>query len=763
MKQKPRASRKPPEPPSASPGTGSTRTRREWWFRILTMTLIPALLLAGLELVLRLVGYGYPTGFFRETQIAGRAVYVENDQFGLRFFPRAMARIPAPTVLPVAKPTNTYRIFILGESAALGDPEPAFGFGRYLEILLQERFPGARFEVVCAAMTAINSHALLPIARECANHAGDLWVIYMGNNEVVGPFGAGTILGPQSPSLFSIRASLALKATRLGQLLDATIDRLSSTPAASNSWQGMKMFVDAKTRHDDANRQRTDEHFKKNLTAILRAAKSADLPVILCTVATNLKDCAPFASLHASRLTSEQQARWEPIYRAGTELEAAGNWREAVNQYAQAAAIDGEFAELQFRLGRCQLALNQIDEARHCFERARDCDALPFRASSTLNEIIKAAGRESADQKVVLLDAEEALTQASPQKIAGAEMFYEHVHLNFEGNRQLARLVAEQAAALLPSLATNGNHRDWPTAALCDQRLGVTPWDRHRVYENVLQRETQPPFTLQLDHTNQIQKLSSELRMLRSQMNSNGIAPARALYRQALQERPDDFILHGNFAKLLEATGDPAGAVAEWERVQELLPFHFGPEFYLGKLLARLGRLDEAEQRLTASLKVRPDVAEALEELGLVLIRQKRPGEAQLQFNKALALQPGNARLHLHLAEAQAAQDQRDAAMTSLRRAIQLRPEYWEARYLLGVELAVRGRLKEARTQFSEVVRIKPDHAPSHLNLGVALAKENRVLDAILQFRETLRLDPSNQMASEYLSQLRADSPSKSR
>jgi hypothetical protein len=218
-------------PPAPAPA----RRQREKWFRILAATLIPTLFFVGLELVLRLTGYGYATGFFRETRIGDTPMYVENDRFGLRFFPKELSRIPSPTVLPVKKQKDTYRIFILGESAALGDPEPAFGFGRYLEILLRERFPETDFEVVCAAMTAINSHALRPIARDCAGLAGDLWVIYMGNNEVVGPFGAGTVLGPQSPPLFSIRASLALKTTRIGQLLDATINQFGSKASAPST------------------------------------------------------------------------------------------------------------------------------------------------------------------------------------------------------------------------------------------------------------------------------------------------------------------------------------------------------------------------------------------------------------------------------------------------------------------------------------------------------------------------------------------------
>jgi tetratricopeptide (TPR) repeat protein len=517
------------------------------------------------------------------------------------------------------------------------------------------------------------------------------------------------------------------------------------------------MFLDAKTRNDEASRHQTNEYFRKNLKEILQTAKDAGAPVILCTIASNLKDCAPFASLPAPGLTESLRGEWETFFKAGVELEAAKRWPEAITRYGQAAAIDGDFAELQFRLGRCYLASDQTDKARRCFELARDLDALPFRASSTQNEIIKAAASESAGNRVFLLDVEDALAETSPQKIIGAEFFYEHVHLNFDGNQRLARLVAEKAAALLPERLYHSAPRDWPAPEFCDQRLAVTPWDRHRVYQNVAQRENQPPFTLQLNHSDQVHKLSRQLQTFRAQMDSNEVSRARSVYQQALQERPEDFILHSNFAKFLEETGDLSGAAAAWQRVCELLPHHFGPDFYLGKLLARLGRLEEAEARLSRTLQIRPDAADSLDELGRVLIRQKRAAEALVQFKKALALQPGNARLHLHLAEALAAQDRRDEAMTSLRRAIELRPEYWEARYLLGVELAMRGEISDAGKQFSEVVRLKPDHTLAHLNLAVALAKQNRVSEAILEFRQTLRLDPSNRTASEYLSKLRAN------
>jgi len=578
----------------------------------------------------------------------------------------------------------------------------------------------------------------------------------MGNNEVVGPFGAGTVLGPRSPSLFSIRASLALKTTRLGQLLDALIDKAVPSPPVADSWQGMKMFVDAQTRPAEPNRLRTDDHFRNNLEAMLRTAQGAGVPVILCTVASNLKDCAPFASLHPAQFPENQKQEWEQKYDAGVKLESAGKWDAAVHPYEQAAALDDGYAELQFRLGRCHLALNQNEAARRCFARARDFDALPFRATSPMNAIIQEAGRKFAGEGVVLLDAEKELAQNNPHKINGDELFYEHVHLNCAGNYELARLVADQAALLVPALRPQSNTSEWATAELCDQRLCVTPWDRHRIFENVLQRESQPPFTLQLDHTNQVRQIASEARQLRSQMNPDAVEPARALYRQALQAQPDDFNLRANFAKLLEDTGDPVGAVAEWQRTADLLPYHFGPGYYLGKLLARLGRNAEAEQQLTRTLKLRPDTVEVMDELGQVLVAQKKLVDAQAQFSRALALQPDNARLHFHLAQAFLAQKQRAQGVASLRRVVQLRPDYWEAQYLLGVELAVAGNLAAAHDHLSEAVRLKPDYSRARLNLGVVLAKQNHLPEAISQFRETLRLDPSNAMALDYLTKLRA-------
>ena len=245
---------------------------RLWLFRFLAL-LLPVIALAALELTLRLAGYGYSTSFFKEVPYGGKRFVVDNEFFSRRFFPPELARWPTSFKFELVKPPDTTRIFILGESAAMGDPQPAFGAARYLEVLLRERFPNQKFEVINLGITAINSHVILPLARECARHQGDLWIIYMGNNEMVGPFGAATVFGPKAPPLLFVRLSVAIQRTRVGQLIMATGRKLSGKANTGPSWGGMQMFLQNQIAPDDPHKRAVYHHFQNNLEGIMQAGR----------------------------------------------------------------------------------------------------------------------------------------------------------------------------------------------------------------------------------------------------------------------------------------------------------------------------------------------------------------------------------------------------------------------------------------------------------------------------------------------------------
>jgi tetratricopeptide (TPR) repeat protein len=781
---------KPQQPKPGSTAEPPRPSRKQWLLRLSALIVVPLFLLGGVEFILRLSGFGRPTTFFVRTRISGKEYYVPNEKFGLLYFPAALVRSPLPLRMPVEKGSNTFRIFLFGESAAQGDPDPTFGCGRYLQVLLRERYPGTDFEVVCVAMTAINSHAVLQIARECAGLQGDMWLIYMGNNEVVGPFGAGTVFGAQAPPLWLIRASLAVKRTKIGQAMEVLVGRFKGDSAKEKSWGGMKMFTEHQVRFDDPARLRVYRSFEKNLEDILRAGHKAGVPIVLSTVASNLRDCSPFASLHSSRFDESRKTEFETALKDGVALETRGDCSGAMQRYSNGAAMDPQFAELQFRLGTCHLAVSTGLQARREFELARDYDALAFRADSRINQIIFDAAERNRMEKVDLLDAVQLFATNSPMGIAGEEALYEHVHFHFSGNYLLAREFAEHVAGWLPSSIKAHDRKEWVTAEVCDRRLGVTVWDRRRLWQNNMRRLFEPPFITQSDHAIRVKSYRSKLEDLDNQMNVESPEQSRKIYEEAVALAPEDYFLHSNFGEFLDAIGDLSGAIAQQERVRQLLPREPMPNYKIGRALVRQGKTGEAVDYFQQALALRPDFVQALNEMALLLANQQKVADAEPYFERALRKDPNYSETYLNLgmvAQTQgkleqamaryeeaarlepegpaafffqgvnlAAQHRRDEAIQSFGEAVRLKPGFWQASYLLGVELAGKNEVAQAQEQFQSVIRLRPDYARAHLNLGVALAKQGKFEPALEEFNTTLRLNPDNKLASQHIATIQA-------
>jgi tetratricopeptide (TPR) repeat protein len=737
---------------------------KKWLFRVLAVLLVPVLLLGGAEIVLRLAGYGYSPHFFKPLRIGDEDFLVENDKFGLRFFPPELVRLPTPLRMAAHKHPGTCRIFILGESAAMGDPEPAFGAGRFLKVLLEERFPWKEFEVVNVSMTAINSHVVLPIARDCARQQGDLWIIYMGNNEMVGPFGAATVFGAQAPPLSFIRLNLALQRTRLGQLAAQIARKLKGGLAHGPSWGGMQMFTKNRVGPQDPRREKVYENLQQNLASILKTGQKSGAGIVLSTVAVNLKDCPPFASDDNTNGSAATRAQIEQLSTEATLAAAQGNLQTAVGIYEQAAGLEPESARLQFDWATCLLNHTNLTEARKHFQFACSLDALPFRADLRINEIIQRTGSQRAGERLVLCDAAEALATNSTAGVCGQESFYEHVHLNFDGNYRLAKLWAEAAVRLLPGLSEKGRQQsaggaravsdDWASQELCEPRLGLTDWNRDSVLEEVVRRMQTPPLSEQSNNPRRLQRLSEWRAALHRNMNASAAVQARQVYSEALKRSPQDYRLHENFGDFLFATRDYAAATAQWEQVRELIPQDHVAFFELGRLAALQTNWARAVSELQHALAMRPSFSAAWFELGKIHAARGSYSEALTAYDQALHYQPQDFQAWFYSGLVYSKLQKRAEAIERYRQAARLNPGFWEAHFELGGQLGLAGEFAEAKTELETAVRLNPDFVMSHLNLGLALLKLREFDAAEQQFQETLRLEPGNKLAPACLAQL---------
>ena len=576
-----------------------------------------AFLLGLLEVGLRSAGYGISSRFFIPSEIEGTEYLIPNRQFTHTFFPSSIARTPLPLRMVANKPEGTYRIFLFGESAAYGDPDSSFGMGRFLEALLEIRYPSTDFEVVCVAITAINSHVILPIARDCARREGDLWVVYMGNNEMVGPFGAGTVFGQKAPPLGFVRSVLALKTTRIGQLLERMLKALQRDSAVPESWEGIDMFSRNQLRYDDAGRIRAYENFRGNLDDILRGGQRAGVPVVLSTVASNLKDCSPFSSLHSAVLDGGPTSEWKRLFQEGAEREAAGSFQAALAAYSDAAAIDDQYAELLFRIGTCHLSLGNNKEAIKAFEKARDHDALAVRADTRINRIILDVMEQQAGNGVFGVDAAGILADQVRDGIPGRELFYDHVHLTLPGNFSLARILAAKVEEALPeSIKASGGEKPIEAEGdACEQRLAITVWDQKRVWDVALQRISVAPFTAQSSHLRNIQYCRDRMMEVDSRTTTETPASDRQMYLDARRRDPGDWQIRWNYAQFLERSGSLSEAVSQGVIICDQLPHAPWPHDFVGSVMAREGRIAEAVGYLERALRIDSNLSHAKKEL----------------------------------------------------------------------------------------------------------------------------------------------------
>lgn len=510
---------------------------KRYWPQIASAVLVPVLLLGVIEGALRLFGVGFPTDLTVPCTVKGQPAACYNLFFPAPFFPPGMIKTPQAYSIPAEKPPGTFRIFVLGESAAMGDPDPAYAFSRYLEVMLRERYPLMKFEVVNTGSVAINSHVLLPVAEGLAKQRPDVFIIYSGNNEVVGPYGPGTALTSSGMSLPVIRSSIFVRSTRIGQVL-------TKVGTQKKEWGGMEMFLDKQVRENSPLMKHSYENFEKNLRDTVEVARRSGARVIVSTVATNLKDCGPFSSLHREDLGPDDLRSWTALVQQGADLESARSYDEALKAYLAAAKIDDQFAELEFRIARNLWLQGDYAGAKQHFLRARDLDTLRFRADSKINDINRSVASSSAGAELV--DAEAIFSKASSNGIIGSDLVYEHVHMAPLGNYLLARAMFLQIASKLPAEAGHPVTESVPTEAECEQLLAFTGHDRSRIVTEMLQRLQKPPFTNQVNHSDQVLRL-----MLKAENPSESPGETAAQYEWAIRKNPGDRVLHYNYGLFL--------------------------------------------------------------------------------------------------------------------------------------------------------------------------------------------------------------------
>jgi tetratricopeptide (TPR) repeat protein len=166
----------------------------------------------------------------------------------------------------------------------------------------------------------------------------------------------------------------------------------------------------------------------------------------------------------------------------------------------------------------------------------------------------------------------------------------------------------------------------------------------------------------------------------------------------------------------------------------------------LGLLLGRKGApSSEVAGEFREAVRLRPDYAQAYNNLGLVLIQSDDDEPALAAFREAIRIKPDYAEAHANLGAALTGTDG-EQAIRELERAVALAPELVKAQFNLAEAYSANpayGPVKQIEL-LRKVIAAAPAFARGHQALGKALLQDGKVPEAIGELQQAVRLDPQS-------------------
>ncbi|NWF49656.1 MAG: hypothetical protein HXY49_03860 [Ignavibacteriaceae bacterium] len=370
----------------------------------LILLLIPVTFFVILEFALRIFNYGFNNDQWIEAT-AGKLIL--NPELARRYFYTTNS-LPYSNqeVFDAIKKENSFRVFILGESSAAGFPYAPLGsFSRYISTRLELLYPKSKIEVINLGITAVNSYTIRDLVDGVIDQNPDLIIIYTGHNEYYGALGVASTES-FGGSRFFVNLNLYLSNFKTYELLRDVLRKVSemlsdNKNAASDETLMARMVKEQFIPYNSDIYREGLAQFEGNMREVLERIKDAGVPVLLSTLTSNLKDQYPFVSLESK---------------------------------------DHPKASEVFEQARLKYIEQNFSEAKQLFIRAKELDALRFRAPEKINEMIKSFGKEF---NYFVVDIDSAFNASSPGGIVGNNLMVEHLHPTLNGYKFMGKLFFE--------------------------------------------------------------------------------------------------------------------------------------------------------------------------------------------------------------------------------------------------------------------------------------------------------------------------------
>lgn len=169
---------------------------------------------------------------------------------------------------------------------------------------------------------------------------------------------------------------------------------------------------------------------------------------------------------------------------------------------------------------------------------------------------------------------------------------------------------------------------------------------------------------------------------------------------------------------------------------------HFETLFLLGSLSSNIGKKDLAVTLLKEAILIRPDHAEAHNNLAIAFLSKRNLNAAVKSFKNAVIFNPEYVEAHFNLGIALQQSGKLDEAVKSFKSVVELKSDYAEAYFNIGVIYHERGEFDDALDCYEQAVAIKPDYAEALNNIGDVLQRKERFNEAIKSYTRAVYHKP---------------------
>lgn len=251
-----------------------------------------------------------------------------------------------------------------------------------------------------------------------------------------------------------------------------------------------------------------------------------------------------------------------------------------------------------------------------------------------------------------------------------------------------------------------------------------------------------------------VPRREEDLATLKRDFARKETAARLAGYRFKLDRNPKDEKALFSLAGMLAELGEREQAVHHLESAVRVRPDFALALSDLGRLHFLNGDVEQALSRFGEAIAASPELPQAHHNLGTVLLAQRNAAAAEEHFRRALREWPDFAEAHYGLGEALEARGEPGGALDHFRRAVSAKPDFALAHFRLGNLLANRENGGAAVHHYDAAIAAAPDLVPARYNRAAVLARQGQTDRAARALEELLELDPNHREARELLSRI---------